>query len=757
MMLKRGFFFPAAVIVFLFCVLLSATTLLSVTTVIVKQDTQSQLMDGEFESASITSDGKITIAPSSETIADSEEPHIWSMEVDGEGNVFLATGDDGKLFKVDDKGDKTLLFDFEEPELFSILLSENGNLLVGASPSGKIYEYDLGADPNTTPTVFYETGEKLIWDMVYGDDGLYVATGPEGKILRISDDKEGETVYDSSLADNIMSLLFDSENTLYAATQGYGYIIKIAPDKTVSTLLEATHNEVRDILLDSEGNLYAALNPEKIPVPKVASSTIPDMSGLNKTGENKEEKSEKKKPPLSAPPSKTRKRKPPPKKSQIIRITPEGYITLTWTAPETPINSFYFDAKTNRILLSAGNEGRLYYLEASGESGILFKIEQKGVYSIREANAAEGKKKDHPRELLLGSCNNGVLYRVLLDNSKEGTYTSRTIDAQAPVLWGNLAWFGSFPRGTKLVIETRSGNTEEPDETWSQWQEAKNKEGELRIDSPIARFIQWKAVLSRTSTDIEPYLDYVEVFFLPTNLPPVVKQVTVSKKPGTPPKMAGSSKKNGAAKGSPSGSNPIPLGGKTPPNVSVSAATDVTNSKLVDIKWKINDPDGDRLLSDLFLKNEDESDWKLIAEDLTGATFALSTETIADGNYRVKVDVTDALTNPKQIAKSASLISDLFKIDNTPPQILSLKATKSRKEGFRVTAKIEDRLSLVANVRYIIDMDEWFLVFPDDSIYDSMREKITIVAGILETGEHTLTLKATDREGNSSIKKIILE
>ena len=48
-----------------------------------------------------------------------------------------------------------------------------------------------------------------------------------------------------------------------------------------------------------------------------------------------------------------------------------------------------------------------------------------------------------------------------------GTFTSRVFDASAPVDWHSIQWTASTPAGGGVSISVRTGNTPNPDATWS--------------------------------------------------------------------------------------------------------------------------------------------------------------------------------------------------------------------------------------------------------------------------------------------------
>jgi hypothetical protein len=92
----------------------------------------------------------------------------------------------------------------------------------------------------------------------------------------------------------------------------------------------------------------------------------------------------------------------------------------------------------------------------------------------------------------------GRLY--VLEPAAEGVYLSPVLDAGAPARWGALRWSASLPDGAQLTLQTRSGNTPEPDASWSLWTTAyENPEGST-ILSPPAQYLQVRVHLKGQGT-----------------------------------------------------------------------------------------------------------------------------------------------------------------------------------------------------------------------------------------------------------------
>ena len=66
---------------------------------------------------------------------------------------------------------------------------------------------------------------------------------------------------------------------------------------------------------------------------------------------------------------------------------------------------------------------------------------------------------------MAGCCSTGFAFGPY---AASGTFTSRVIDARAPVSMGpRRAGSATVPTGTTLVVKVRTGNTATPDATWS--------------------------------------------------------------------------------------------------------------------------------------------------------------------------------------------------------------------------------------------------------------------------------------------------
>lgn len=145
--------------------------------------------------------------------------HIFAMATDMAGRLLAAVS-----------GEKCVLYRFEadkmkEPEvifepndakyIFAIAVDDSGSIYLGTGPEGKIYRLDsFGREPQ----LLYQSRDKNILSLAIGKDGfVYAGSDSRGLVYKINpDDKTATVLYDSDQTE-IAALLFASDGNLYAA------------------------------------------------------------------------------------------------------------------------------------------------------------------------------------------------------------------------------------------------------------------------------------------------------------------------------------------------------------------------------------------------------------------------------------------------------------------------------------------------------------------------------------------------------------
>jgi hypothetical protein len=642
--------------------------------------------------------------------------------------------------------------DLQELEPISLAIDPTGGVLIGASPGGKIYR----AVKAGKPEFLFDTKEQYVWDMIFDRNGvLYAATGPNGKIFRIRGRNNGEVFYDSDET-NIMALAFDREGRLLAATQGKGTVLRVAGPKDAYVLHASKEDEVRALAVDGAGNIYAAVNGTRASSAlerfdrdlKLGTPAAPAGAGGTPAPASPAP------PPSSKPPSSE-----PSTPAQVVQIQPSGYAVNFWQCPEGPIHALLADPVSPTLLVAAGRKGRIFRLLSDTNWSVVTDVDEPMVLSMAA----------HKKEVYFCTAVRAALYRLGTAEAKEGEFASRALNAGSTVRWGNLSLEGEMPAGTSVTVMTRTGNLADPeDKSWSAWQAAPAvAPGICRVESPVAQYLQYRLDMKAAPGGESPLLDSVQFFYMQQNAAPVIREIKVDKSGAqaprgtpaapppspTPPADPGDPiaaiKAKLAAMAPPGATDPVPGGGVGAP----------ANSKAYRVTWDASDPNGDKLSYDVYLKAEDETVWKLVQENMDTNRVAMTTDDMPDGRYRLKVEASDAKVNAPGEATTSALVSQIFVLDNTPPAISELKAARVGKDEWEITARARDELSILSLAQYDIDAKgKPLAVFPEDSIFDFTAETFRFrVKPEKEAAEHSLSLRVFDREGNSSVAKVLLK
>ena len=92
-------------------------------------------------------------------------------------------------------------------------------------------------------------------------------------------------------------------------------------------------------------------------------------------------------------------------------------------------------------------------------------------------------------------------------------------------------------------------------------------------------------------------------------------------------------------------------------------------AQQITVSWQAEDPDGDRLVYNLYFRGDEERRWMLLKGDLHDNSFTFDSDVLADGKYYFRVVASDREVNPPATAREADLTSAPVMIDNTPPVV----------------------------------------------------------------------------------------
>lgn len=233
--------------------------------------------------------------------------YIWDLALDKSGNLYIATGDHGEVYKVTAKGEHSVFFKSDETHIRALAVDAQGNLIAGTDGSGLVYRIS----PSGEGFVLYSAPKKEITALALDANGNIFAAGvgekhagsgiaspgsvlmsiqsnpspapatggvtmtpspaavpigsfpvsanPSGgsDIYRIAADGSPTRIW-SSHDDIVYALAFDSQNKLLAGTGNRGHVFAIEGPDEFSDLLKAPVSQVTGFAKAPGGALYAA-------------------------------------------------------------------------------------------------------------------------------------------------------------------------------------------------------------------------------------------------------------------------------------------------------------------------------------------------------------------------------------------------------------------------------------------------------------------------------------------------------------------
>lgn len=721
--------------------LLALGTALAVETRIWTQADMASFDKGTLSGLSLSSEGKLTLAPAAKEVFDASTAFLSAVARDSKDTIYIGGGGLGgstaKLFAVDSKGNAKTVAELDGIAIQAIAVDSMDRVYAATSPDGKVYRISAAGKTE----VFYDPKAKYIWAMVFDRAGnLYVATGDQGEIHKVTPAGVG-SVFFKTQETHARSLALDSNGNLIVGTEPSGLILRVgltgAATGTTAVqgfvLYQAPKREITALAVAADGTIYAAgvgtkqatspggAQAAPPPAVSVVTPTPPAVAAANAARAGAALPSPSSSPAVAGG-------------SEIYRIQSDGYARKVWTDSQDLVYALAVDAR-GRAIAGTGNRGYLYRIDSDHSYTRLRSLASMQVTGLLQAP-------DGTLYAITGDI--GKLFAVGPNAEASGTYESDVLDANAFTYWGRISL---LPKGVSgVTIETRSGNLDRPQQNWSPWE----KLNAGRIASPPARFLEYKATLTGSAE-----IDQVDVAYQMKNVAPVIQQVEL-----TPENY----KFPAPSTTAPSLSPPVlslPQIGKrssgsgNPASSSSSSTPSLTWSKgFIGARWQAEDDNGDALVYTAEIRGVIETGWKLIRDKIHENYVSWDSTAFPDGRYIVRITASDSPSNPPYQALSASCESEPFLIDNTPPDITGLTAAPSAgKVAIRFHAK--DALSNLSKAEYSINGGDWMVVEPTTRLTDSMEEDYSVEVD-RGSGEMTVAVRVSDEAENQAVAKTVV-
>jgi WD40 repeat protein len=690
---------------------------------------RTDLLKGDARGVSISDTGVLMLAPKLNEVFNTQQTYVWSSAVDSQGNVFLGTGHDGKIYKVPSTGTGSLLYDAAELDVTALAIGRDGAVYAGTSPDGKVYR--ITADGKAD--VYFDPGDKYIWSLaVMADGSLAVGTGDSGKLYRVraAGASPESSLLVSTNQTHVISLAVTPQGDLIAGTDSGGLVLRVSPEGKTFALFDTQLREIHALAPAADGSIYAlalsdaassgrATSTPQVTTPQpaegTASTTVTitpiDESGAAITGQSGQARS---------------RNDVSNARSAVFRILPDGATDTVWSSTTVTAFAIAPGLQPGSVLIGTADKGRIYSVTNDGRDTLLLQSPEGQISSLLVRN----------NQIYAASSNQGKLFRFGSELVNEGTFESPVRDAKLTASWGRIWWRGAG----SVEVQTRTGNGERPDATWSDWSAAYRDPEGNQISSPRARFIQWRATVRSGSAAAQSSIEDVSVAYLPRNVAPEVLSIT---------------------------SLPIGVGLQqlaqvtVDPNVESSGLDPSVFGPVAQVpprrfyqrgarsfQWQAEDRNSDTLEYAIYYRALNEQTFRLLKDKLRDNFYTIDGATLADGRYIIKVVASDAPDNPPGQKLTGERLSEPVDIDNTPPVVKAVGQPQITRDSVKIVFSVDDATGKVKKADASLDGASWIPVFPDDGIADSGHEVYTVDFGALGPGEHTISLRTFDTSGN---------
>jgi hypothetical protein len=669
----------------LLSVLLSAAVVHAVGTRRFVLDDGHDFKGGDLEGVAIDEAGGVRAGFSLGSTPIAHATTIWSALSQKDGSLLLGTGNDGKLVRVVG-GTSSVVAETKALAVTSLAEAWGGKVVLGSLPEGKLWTFERDKlSPLTTLK-----GAEHVWQVAFDAKAnvVYAATGPEGKLFRITANGDAQVYFDAE-EQHLMSVAVGPDGSVYAGASDKAKLYKVTGPGRAGVLYDFERTEVRAIAVAANGDVFAIANEIKpgAQIPARQAKT-PDGSAAN---------------PVSPT-------APARGKGVLYRFSKDGRPDELLDDKDEHFTTLSL-GDDGRPYVGTGGEGRVYTVDQSHNSVLVADTDERQVTAL----VLTGQKR-----VVLAS-DPAVVHPIQGVGGVDAVWTSKVLDAGIRARFGRIEWDASGP----LELSTRSGNTKDPDESWSAW--SKPFAAPTRVESPPARYLQIRA---RFSKDPKAVLSELSVAFVTDNLRAVLTEIKVK---GTDDSSSDDSVRSSGG----------PVAKRSDTNLNLN--------------WKVDNPDKDELRYRLRYRLVGSNTWYDLTKPddrLSKENYTWDTSDLPEGRYRVQVAASDEPSNPPESVTRDELESGVVIVDNTPPLVEGLKLV-----GRRLSAVVVDGVGPIARVEVsAAGSDEWRPVGARDGIFDEQREEVDVdVTPILPAGPVLVSVRAYDSAGNFVVRNLPLK
>lgn len=676
-------------------------------------ESYKQFDKGEAKSTFITSLGEVRPGWDTQR-TELEVDGVWSSVRAPDGSLLVGTDDGGSIYRIGvGKGkakakiDKLVTIESAVATV-SLALAGDGTLYAGTMPAGEIWK--IATATGKAEKLVKLADVETVWSLALGKDDttIYAGTGPKGVLWSVNT-KSGKarSVFESE-DKRITALVTANDGSVWMGTSEKALVFRYDPKRRATrAIADFSGNEIT-ALADAGDSVMVASNDfaEPSTTGVKTASAVAKAKKEGKKGEKPKMPSTGDKPGADASPSSSSEpvRKRARKgKGALYRVFADGRMEQVHALTAT----YYTDLTVTdkgQIFAGAGDKGRIYLIDTDDSVSTAFDVEERIIAAMAH---------DPKAGLSFVTSDAAAVYRTT-GVAKKAEYLSDVHDTKVPSQFGKLVWHASG----NIKVETRTGNTAKPGVGWSGFTTPKNARNagggsrSARVASPAGRYVQYR--ISFVSKD--SVVRKTRMYFLPHNRASKITDVTVE----------------------PSGETS---------GVTLASGAASPRSPIMKLKWKVENPDGDKTRYKLAVRRDGDALWRPIATEkklLTSKSYSWNTETFPDGYYRLRVTAIDDRSNSADRARESTETTPLFLVDNLKPTVSGVSVSYPK-----VSARASDDMSSIAEMAYSVDDGPWRVGTTNDSIFDDLTEMLRIsLPDDLSPGVHSLAIRVADEMGN---------
>jgi hypothetical protein len=682
--------------------------------------TATDLLRGTSDGVYVSLSGVVTAGSELINRLTSSPAQVWSLVTSADGSLWAGTGGDGRVVRSRPGQPEQTVFDSGENNVFALAVS-GSRVYAASGPDGRVYVIE--ADGTAKP--FFDPEEKYIWALHVDPAGrLWVGAGNPAVIYRVDAGGTSTVVYRPP-AGHVVMLAADASGQILAGTESPGRLYRLDANDRPFVLLESGLAELRAVSNAPNGVIYAAAvakgdesssGGETTSVAVTLTAAAPPASTGGSTS------------PASGGESPA-----PARRSTLVRIDPNGTWESIWNSPDV---IYDIAATGDGVLVATGPAGRLYRVDGNRDVSLLTGVDARQITRFTRTTPGGAVT-------AFATANPGRVVAIGSGQQSPATYVSAVRDSRGSAAWGLIRWEAAGG----VTLATRSGNTEKPDDSWSEWSRAYTRPDGEPIASPAARFIQWRATFTKpVSGTAASSLTAVTVAYLTANSRPVVTAVTIhppgvvfqrpfSNEDGA---IAGLDEATADARRAPGDTGP-----PTP-----SPGRRMFQRGLQTIAWRAEDgDDGDRLTYTIEYRREGTDTWRVLRAGLTDSLFVWDTTSAVDGRYVIRVRASDSPSNAAERALVGEREGDPVDVDNTPPTITSEIVRQGATA--RLAIHVVDGRSPIQKVEFSVAGGPWQIVYPVDGLADAPDERYELPLAA-NTDPAQIVIRATDLLQNTA-------